>query len=516
MALPVPMDPAAGRPPALPSSPQMPRWGYQASFIQPRQPAFWLFVIIVAITALLILGEQARILSAFPVAWLFSWLLLAIWVVPVVLAVYVLDQFEREPVSIMVAASLWGAVAATGLALVTNTAWFEILFKLFGATFVQTWGPALIGPTVEETLKYAGLVLIYLVARSEIDDLFDGFIYGAMIGLGFATVENVGYFIRPVVALGGADQLGPVVQLYLLRVVFSGFYMHVLWTGLTGVGLAYFVSRTDQPRQRRLLVAIGLFAAGVTSHFVWNSPLLTDLLRGNPGPLEMILFGLFKGLPFLGFLIVLILLAQRRERRWFEVATASEVEAGVLSPTDVSTLGDIRRRVAARRALQRSHGSGAGRLLGKLQREQINLAMVRTRSHDPRHPDIERQRDLVRSLKDQLAAMPTLPIVPLPTVPLPAPGSSAAAATVTPASPAPAAAPAPPTVTTNFWAPSHGVPETGMLAWSAPDPRLTPMVTLAARLDLRSVEQVGDWARVEAVNGWTGWVDARLLVRLSS
>jgi len=76
--------------------------------------------------------------------------------------------------------------------------------------------------------------------------------------------------------------------------------------------------------------------------------------------------------------------------------------------------------------------------------------------------------------------------------------------------------PAPPTVTTNVWAPSHRVPETGMLAWSAPDPRLTPMVTLAARLDLRSVEQVGDWARVEAVNCWTGWVDARLLVRLSS
>lgn len=238
----------------------------------------------------------------------------------------------------------------------------------------------------------------------------------------------------------------------------------------------------------------------------------------------MILFAVFKGLPFLGFLVLLIVLAQRRERRWFEIATASEVEAGVLSPSDVLTLGDIRRRVAARRALARTQGAGAGRLLGKLQREQINLAMVRTRTQDPRHPDIERQRELVRSLKDQLAAMPTLPIVPsvadtptsstTPATPA-TPAATTGASSITAAATA-AATPEPPTVATNVWAPSHRVPETGMLAWSAPDPRLAPIVTLSARLDLRTMEQVGDWARVDAVNGLIGWVDARSLVRLTS
>jgi RsiW-degrading membrane proteinase PrsW (M82 family) len=562
--------PPAGIPAAAPNVPSPPpappRWGFQASFVQRRQPAFWLFVILLGITALINLQEQFALLGAFPTAWVFSWLLLAIWVVPVIVAIVLLDQFEREPATIMVAAFLWGAVVATGLAVIVNTAWFQILFKLFGAQFVQSWGPALIGPTVEETIKYLGLIVIYLVARSEIDDLFDGFVYGAMVGLGFATVENVGYFIQPVAATGGADQIGPVLQLYLLRVVFSGFYMHVLWTGLTGIGLAWYLTRRDQPRQKRLLVAAGLFAAGVISHFVWNSPLLTDLLRGDPGPVQMFLFGLFKGLPFLAFLGLLIVLAQRRERRWFEIATAGDIGSDVLRSDELPGLTDIRRRVAARRRLARTHGPAAAKLLGRLQRAQLDLAMVRTRSGDEQHPDLVAQRERIRTLRRELEAIPALPaparVTPMastPTTPTPStpttataytPTTSAAPAT-TPAAGTPQAtggplsgmpqataamaptgsvagaipsgattasevAPAPPPVVASVWAPTHRVPDGGMMAWSAPDPRLPAVVTLGGRLDLVLAEQAGDWARVVASNGWTGWVDARLLVRLST
>jgi SH3-like domain-containing protein len=38
------------------------------------------------------------------------------------------------------------------------------------------------------------------------------------------------------------------------------------------------------------------------------------------------------------------------------------------------------------------------------------------------------------------------------------------------------------------------------------------MTMLAGGLDLQVVQRIGDWARVVAVNGWSGWVDARLLV----
>ena len=38
------------------------------------------------------------------------------------------------------------------------------------------------------------------------------------------------------------------------------------------------------------------------------------------------------------------------------------------------------------------------------------------------------------------------------------------------------------------------------------------MTPLNGGLDLMVLQRVGDWARVAAINGWTGWVDARLLV----
>jgi RsiW-degrading membrane proteinase PrsW (M82 family) len=39
------------------------------------------------------------------------------------------------------------------------------------------------------------VILIYLIARDEMDDMMDGFVYGAMVGLGFALIEDVFYFI---------------------------------------------------------------------------------------------------------------------------------------------------------------------------------------------------------------------------------------------------------------------------------------------------------------------------------
>jgi protease PrsW len=509
-----------------------PRWGHQASIVQLRQPAFWLFAILLAVTTLLVLAEQVQILQLLPVSWLFSWLLLALYAVPVILAIYVLDLFEREPIPIMIAAFLWGAVVSIGLAAPTNTAWFEILFKVFGADFAQNWGPALIGPTIEETIKFLGLVLIYLIARSEIDDLFDGFIYGAMVGLGFAVVENVQYFVGPVAQSGGVDQIGPVIQMYVLRVVFSGLYMHVLWTGLTGIGLAYYVTRRDLPQQRRLLVAAGFFLAGVLAHFIWNSPFLTSLLQGpgGPGPLQMLLFGAFKGLPFFIFLAVMIVLAQRREQRWFSVASASETGTDVLSSEDVTMLSDLRRRWRARRLLSTSHGPAAGKALGRLQREQINLVMIRTRVDSPDHPDLVRQRELIRGLKQQLAALPRLPVgaarMPGGTATPPADATAAAApAASTAVAPSAEAArpavatgppPPPPPPPAMAWAPTHRVPDGGLPAWGFPDPSLPPVAMLPAWLDLRSIEQAGDWTRVAASNGWTGWVDGRRLITLGS
>lgn len=60
--------------------------------------------------------------------------------------------------------------------------------------------------------------------------------------------------------------------------------------------------------------------------------------------------------------------------------------------------------------------------------------------------------------------------------------------------------------------PTHVVPQGGMQAWSEPDPSHEPGVELAAGTEVAVVEQRGQWARVEAVNGWSGWLDSGRLV----
>jgi len=62
------------------------------------------------------------------------------------------------------------------------------------------------------------------------------------------------------------------------------------------------------------------------------------------------------------------------------------------------------------------------------------------------------------------------------------------------------------------WKATHFVPGSGLDSRPTPDPAATPNVRLNAVLELKLVERVGDWAHVEASNGWTGWVDARMLV----
>ncbi|MGA2282269.1 MAG: hypothetical protein ABSH07_01080 [Candidatus Dormibacteria bacterium] len=75
------------------------------------------------------------------------------------------------------------------------------------------------------------------------------------------------------------------------------------------------------------------------------------------------------------------------------------------------------------------------------------------------------------------------------------------------AAPVPAPAPAQPVFT-----PGHRVPPQGMQAWAAPDPAGAVIATLGGHLPVQVTEVRGAWAHVLCSNGWTGWVDDRLLI----
>jgi RsiW-degrading membrane proteinase PrsW (M82 family) len=314
----------------------MPRrgWGRQTSLFQWREPAFWLYAAIVVVTALYTVGQQQLFQKLSPSGWALSWGLLLVYGLPLFLAIYLLDLYEREPMSLVVGALVWGAVAATVLSGIANEGWGLVVARVGGPVFAAEWTAALTAPFVEETLKLSGVVLIYLIARDEMDDMMDGFVYGAMVGLGFALVEDVFYFIA---IFGGTP--GGVLAGFYVRVLSSGLYGHVLYTGLSGMGVAYFVSRRGEvPFGRRLAVAIGLFAAAVAGHFLWNSPYL-DFFPGHVDDvgdwLRIPLAAAVKGAPLLLVVVVLVRLARRRERMWLEVALRSEVDSPALSEEEL-------------------------------------------------------------------------------------------------------------------------------------------------------------------------------------
>jgi hypothetical protein len=98
---------------------------------------------------------------------------------------------------------------------------------------------------------------------------------------------------------------------------------------------------------------------------------------------------------------------------------------------------------------------------------------------------------------------------PSSTLPAPSFGDAATSQpTYTPLSgqPAPQAQPS-----ASAFAPTHTVPPQGMQAWAAPDPNGAIVATLGGGLPIQVTDVRGAWAHVLCSNGWTGWVDGRII-----
>ena len=381
---------------------KVPNWGPKLSLFQWREPAFWAFVVLMLLCGAGAAIWMLELLLTSPGGFVLSWILLLFYLLPMFLIIYFLDFYDREPLSLVFGALAWGMIAATSLSLVGNTRWGEIIARVAGPDFAATWTAAITAPIVEESFKGVGVVLIYLIARREVNDIMDGFVYGAMVGLGFTVVEDVYYFVG---AFGGTP--AGVIQGFFVRVVLSGLYGHVVYTGLTGIGIAYFVTRKGEASLgKRWLVMIGLFLTAMTAHFLWNLPLLNLLPPEGSSTLVqlvMIPIGLaVKGLPFLAFLALILRLAHRREVYWLRKSIEGELGGPGLLPGELEVLVDSRARRRARNELRSRSGGQAADLLKRIQREQIKLAMMRTRAPSPEHPDLVQQRALLHNLRQNL------------------------------------------------------------------------------------------------------------------
>jgi len=290
-----------------------------------------------------------------------------------VLIIWWLDRYEKEPIGLAVLAFVWGAMPAVILAFV-----FEVLL---GIPLSQA-GPAgafgessVIAPVVEETAKGLILFVLFLAYRREFDDVMDGILYGALVGLGFSVVENIVYGLRFAFPdgyqPGATPALDAVIGGWFLR---SGVFglNHAFFTSITGAALGYLRAH-PHVRPRAGLPVFGLGGA-MFFHGLHNSLVGLGDLAGASLACTGCLIGTLADWAGVMGVLVIAFLAGLKERRWIEQQLGEEVAIGRFSPAAYQMLISARRRWAARWDALGRYGWRASREVGRLQQLATELA----------------------------------------------------------------------------------------------------------------------------------------------
>lgn len=124
-----------------------------------------------------------------------------------------------------------------------------------GESAVDFVTSVLTGPVVEETGKGLGVLVLVLAARKVLERPAQGGVLGALVGIGFAWGEDVGYYVS---ALEGG--MSGLWESFLVRAIL-GAYAHAIFTGVFGYALAWAVLRANSAMRAVLIGALGFVGA---------------------------------------------------------------------------------------------------------------------------------------------------------------------------------------------------------------------------------------------------------------
>jgi len=113
----------------------------------------------------------------------------------------------------------------------------------------------LTGPVVEETGKGLGVLALILAARKVLERPAQGGVLGALVGMGFAWGEDVGYYVSAL-----EDGMSGLWESFLVRAIL-GAYAHAIFTGVFGYALAWAVLRANSAMRAVLIGALGFVGA---------------------------------------------------------------------------------------------------------------------------------------------------------------------------------------------------------------------------------------------------------------
>ncbi|OYD68204.1 PrsW family intramembrane metalloprotease [Rhodococcus sp. OK302] len=327
-------------------------WGRSFTFYQPRNAAFWVYLMLVVSGAFKLFSILSASAAAYADAIVLSVVLFSVYGAIFWWFTHHIDRYARQPVKLIVVAFLWGSFAATWvMAANANDAILSLYAKVFGQAWASDWGAGLAAPFTEEIAKGVGMLLLIALASRLVRTAFDGFILGAFIGLGFQIFEDVLYALNSAASQFGADPVGAAMSTIMLRMVF-GVAAHTLYSAIFCAGLVYFLGRPAEPR--RVGRGLAFMAAAMLLHGLWDSA--GALVQGK----NALIFPLF--IIMIAAALTLVVRVFRmtvpRERQFLRDILAPEAEHGVITGDELTALCGDRK---ARKAFRKSAGTQAAR-----------------------------------------------------------------------------------------------------------------------------------------------------------
>lgn len=313
------------------------------------------FLLCIAVIFAAVGSLKAEAARLFVVGLLFS---AGLSIVPVFILRY-LDRRERESPWLFAIAIMWGAVIATGIALPINTGvilgverWLAQYPQI--GEYLGPQGPLLLGaplaaPPIEELTKALGVLLLFAFLRAEFDNMRDGFVYGALVGVGFNLVEAPLYVAQAYAQY----QVAPWGFQYGARFALFGLGGHAMFTGIFGAFLG--IARQTTRYWLRLVAPLIGLALAILAHTFNNGLglIITILLResgeelpelGPPPQTPFLeawvvasLQNLLLFLPFVLIVLVALRASGKWERRVIEEQLASEV-GGAVTPEEFAEI----------------------------------------------------------------------------------------------------------------------------------------------------------------------------------
>ena len=164
--------------------------------------------------------------------------------IAIAMYIYMRDRFDKEPRKLLLKCFLWGGFSIIP-AIIIESAAFQFIVPIQNDLLFLLLYTFVVIALTEELCKY------YFIRRTaynekSFDEPFDGIVYSVMVGMGFATFENIKYVVE-----GG-------FEVAILR-MFMAIPAHAVF----GIMMGYFIgkARFASGKDRRAFLFSGILIA---------------------------------------------------------------------------------------------------------------------------------------------------------------------------------------------------------------------------------------------------------------